>query len=203
MIDKFRIEHNMEQVLCNTCKRINPEYHEMILQLKYEFFDNVLEMKAISLKILMDNFNTINKIDEADDGYTVYFRDHGQMNKIATLFGRRWLILDKRSAKIMGQDKMTQKSLFRHTQLLTLVNLKTKDTVLIKGIEYWIKAINKGGTLVLRRTDNGKKHQVTYKMIKDYFQLVKKYDRINDPSHLADQAADEDLDSYVKEDLTI
>lgn len=200
MIDKFRIEHNMEQVLCNTCKRINPEYHEMILQLKFEFFENILEMKEKCMDILMKNFTTINKIDETDDGYTVYFRDHGQMNKVATLFGRRWLILDKRSAKIMGQDKMTQKSLFRHTQLLTLVNLGTKDTVQIKGIEYWIKAINKGGTLILRRCDNGAKHQVTYKMIRPYFQLIKKYDKTQDPDHLIDSAADEDLKSDLIED---
>jgi hypothetical protein len=95
---------------------------------------------------------------------------------------------------------MTQKSLFRHTQLLTLVNLNTKDTVQIKGVEYWIKAINKGGTLILRRTDNGAKFQSTYKMVKDYFYLVKKYDKTQDPSHLADQAKDEDLHSDLSEE---
>ena len=200
MIDRFRIEHNMEQVLCNTCKRINPEYYEMVLQLKFEFFDDIMKLKEECMKILMDNFDTINKIDEANDGYFVFFRDHGQMNKIETLFGRRWLILDKRSAKIMGQDKMTQKSLFRHTQNLTLVNLNTKDTVLIKGVEYWLKAINKGGTLILRRTDNGAKFQCTYKMIQDYFKIVKKYDKTKDPDHKAfiDNAKDEDNTSDIK-----
>ena len=194
MIDRFRIEQNMDQIQCDTCKRINPEYYEMTLQLKFEFFDNIMELKEECMKILMDNFTTINKIDEANDGYFVFFRDHGQMNKIATLFGRRWLILDKRSAKIMGQDKMTQKSLFRHTQNLTLVNINTKDIVQIKGIEYWIKAINKGGTLILRRMDDGAKHQCTYKMVKDYFKLVKKYDRTKDEDHstFLDNAKNED-----------
>ena len=67
MIDEFRIELNMEQVLCNTCKKINPEYYEMKLQLKFKYFDNILELKEQCMKILMDNFTTINKIEVSQD----------------------------------------------------------------------------------------------------------------------------------------
>ena len=101
--------------------------------------------------------------------------DLAKMNKAAQLFGRRWLITDKRSSKIMGQDKMTQKSLFRHTQQIVLVNVGIKDEVMIKGNEYWIKAINKGGHLVLRGLKNGDKTVISYDMIQDYFKLLKKY----------------------------
>jgi len=178
MIDEFRIETQMADTMCSTCKRINPEYFEMKLQIRFRFFDNIPKLKAEVMDLLIKNFKTINKIDEIGNGYEVFFRDHGQMNKLAQVFKRRWLILDKRTSKIMGKDQLTSKDLFRHTQNITLVNLNIKDIVQIKGIEYWIKAINSGDALVLRRCDNGAKKVMSYKMIENYFKLVEKHNKI-------------------------
>lgn len=177
MIDEFKIEYNMGQTLCGTCKKINPEYFEMKLQIRFRYFEDVTKIKEEVMNLLMKNFDTINKIDEIETGYEVFFRDHGQMNKLAQLFSRRWVILEKRTAKIMGKDQLTSKDLFRHTQNITLINVGTKDIIRVKGEEYWVKAINSGDALVLRRTDNGGKKVMSYKMIEDYFQMVKKHDK--------------------------
>lgn len=169
----------MGQTMCTSCRKTSPEYYEMKLQIRFRFFEekDIMKLKEDCMNILTNNFPTINKIDEVDDGFEVFFRDHRQMNKAAQLFGRKWLIVDKRSSKIMGQDKMTQKSLYRHTQQIVLVNIGIKDEVMIKGVEYWIKAINKGGQLVLREIKTGDKKVISYEMVQDYFKLLKKYQK--------------------------
>lgn len=174
MYDEIRVEVDMEQKMCNGCKKSSSEYYEMELQLRFTHFEDIMEVKAISMSIL-DNFNTINKLDEINNGFNVYFRDHGQMNKVFTLFRRKFKVLiEKRSNKLMGLDKMTSKNLYRHFQSIEIINLNKRDLVEVKGEQYRIKAINKGGQLVLLDESNGSKKIVTYEIVKDYFKLIEK-----------------------------
>jgi NMD protein affecting ribosome stability and mRNA decay len=184
MNEEFRIELEMEQRMCKACRKSNSEYYEMVLHLRYKFFEMaykglegeeaILLVKEECMKVL-NEFNSINKLEEVDNGFDVYFKDHGQMNKLLTLFGRRFKVLvEKRTNKIMGRDNLTSKDLFRHFQSLILINLNKGDLVQIKGEEYKIKAINKGGQLVVLKEENGAKKIVSYEMIQDYFQLLKK-----------------------------
>lgn len=172
-IDSFRIELDMEQMMCSSCKKSSSEYFEMVLHLRYKYFNDNMKLKEESIKILENNFNSINKIEEIENGFDVYFKDHGQMGKINNLFNKKYNVcFEKRSSKIMGKDNLTSKDLFRHFQSLTIVNINRGDKVRIKGEDYYIKAINKGGKLILRRLDNGAKEVMSYSIIEEYFSII-------------------------------
>ena len=181
MYDEIRVEFELDQKMCGNCKKSSSEYYEMELHLRYKFFEEkeINKIKEISFSIF-EEFRTINKIEELENGFDVYFRDHGQMNKLLFLFNKKFKVLvEKRSNKLMGLDKMTSKNLYRHFQSIELINVDKGDLVEIKGNNYRIKAINKGGQLILLDDKTGAKKIFTYEIVKDYFKLVKKFDKNN------------------------
>ena len=180
MNDEFKVELDMEQKLCNSCKKSSTDYYEMVLHLRFKYFDfnnidiNNIKVKEESMNIL-SQFSQINKLEEVENGFDVYFKDHGQMNKILTLFNKKYRVLvEKRTKKIMGHDKQTSKDLYRHFQSLTLINIDKGDLVEIKGDKYIIKSINKGGHLVLLDFNTGAKKIFSYELTQDYFKLIEK-----------------------------
>ena len=174
MYDKFKIEAGGDQFMCSNCKKSSSEYYELLLQLKFIGFDNIDTLKEEVFSIVENNFNGVNKIEEKDKGFYFYFRSHGLMGKISNVFGKKYFIYEKRSKKIVGRDRLTTKDKCRYTLGIDIINLHKGDRVMIKGIEYYIKAINFNKVLILRDLKTGDKRQDTYAKIKDYFQLIEK-----------------------------
>ena len=171
--DGFKVEFEMKQQMCNNCKKSNPEYYELKVQLRYTFFNNIEEIKTKTIKIIAKNFNTINKLEELENGFDVYFRNKHELNKISSLYNKNFLIEEKRTKKIMGRDSLTMKDIWRYVLLINFINLERGDKILLKGEEYNIKAINHHD-LVLRNCINGGKNVISYNLAKDYLKLIKK-----------------------------
>ena len=172
MFDEFKIEMETEQFMCVDCKKSSSEYYELLLQLKFVGFEDIDSMKEEVFNIVESNFRGVNKIEEKENGFYFYFRNHGLMNKITNIFSKKYLIDEKRSKKIVGRDRLTTKDKCRYTLGIDIINLKKGDKVSIKGIEYNLKAINNNSTLILREAITGAKKQVSYHIIKDYFRKI-------------------------------
>lgn len=173
MKDVFRIEYDMEQKMCTICKKSSSEYWNLQTQIRFKYYTDVIEIKKLIHDRLDKTFNSINKLEEIDNGFDIYFRTYSEMNKISSLFSD-FLTIEKRSKKLMGRDKLASKDLYRYYQSVTLINIKVGDRVKIKGINYYIKAINRGGVLILINEELGSKDSFTYSIIEDYFELIEK-----------------------------
>ncbi len=178
--DSMRVEFNMDQHMCKNCKKNSPEYHELQVQIRFKFFEGAEALENIKVethKLIYSNFNEINKFVESEWGFDIYFRSKEVLNKVSSVFQRKYLCDEIRTKKIVGRDSLTMKDIWRHVLLVNIVNLHRGDKVNIKGIEYYIKALNKN-TLVLRECIKGDKKVLTYSVIKDYIKLIQK-DAIN------------------------
>jgi len=173
MEDKFRIEIDMEQDLCYDCKKTSPEYYELKLQLRCKYFEDLEEIKTFIFNLIDKNFTTINKMHEVENGFDFFFRSKGESSKISTLFHRRYLIEEKRSKKIIGQNFLESKSIFRHNLLINIINLERGDKISIKGTVFSIKAINHNDLILINEINRSKK-VISYRFAKDYLELVEK-----------------------------
>lgn len=177
MKDVIKVEFEMEQQMSPMAKKGDSDYFEHQLQLRFRHLDLeneelVMSEKEKAMKILTNNFNTINKIDELDNGFDVYFGNHSSMNKLLNLFSKDYLVEEKRSRTLTGVDQLKSINRYRYYQSIGLIYLKRGDKVMIKGIPYYIKALNKND-LVLRHLENGSKKVVSYVIVKDYLELIK------------------------------
>lgn len=173
MKDLFRIEMELEQKMCGNCKKSSTEYYELKFQLRFKYYEDMDFMKKEVYSKLEKNFDSINKIEELDNGIDIYFRSHGEMGKVSRLLNKFYLCDEKRSRKLIGRDNLVSKDKYRYFQSITLVNLFKGDEVSIKGEEFIIKAIN-GKNLVLINKLDGSKKVIGYSIIKEYMDLVKK-----------------------------
>ena len=173
MKDKIRIELEMEQKVCGMCKKNSPEYYELKFQMRFKFYENedIQKIKYENLEYINKNFKGINKIKEFDYGFDVYFASKEIMNKLSSLFQKKYLCDEVRSKKILGHNTLETKDIWRHVLLINIINLKRNDHISIKGKNYYIKALNKND-LVLRGLEDGEKKVVTYSIIKDYIQKI-------------------------------
>lgn len=167
MKDKIHIEFEMEQQMCNTCKKISTEYYELKLQIRFTYFNNIEEIKDKVINIINKHLDGINKEEELDNGFDIYFRTLGMKNKISKVFNRQFFVDENITKKIVGHNFLESKDIWRYTQLINIINLKTNDKVSIKGEDYYIKAFNKKD-LVLRHLKTGAKKVVSYNISKDY-----------------------------------
>jgi hypothetical protein len=201
--DIIHMQIEMEQQMSSNAKRLGDEYFELKLQLRFRYFDQkdlhessiipkkdkygnvvlddkgkeiMVKQKPILKKfgdIVEKEFNGINKVEELDNGFDFFFGSLGEMSKISRYFGKYFLVENKHSKKIVGKDFLKFKDIWRHTLLISVLNLNVGDKVRIKGEEYYIKAFNKK-EMVLREWNTGAKEVVSYTKVKDYFELIEK-----------------------------
>ena len=169
----FRMEVLIEQRMCSSCIRSSSEYYEMKLHLRFKFFNDVQSTKKKVLRLMQDKFDTINKVEEIDNGFDIYFRYHTRMSDILSLFKREYIVSERRSRKLVGYDKLTSKNVYKYFQSLTLVGITCGDEIELKGIEYVVKAVNKDGKLVLLSEDGNTKKVVSYSVVEDYFKVLR------------------------------
>jgi NMD protein affecting ribosome stability and mRNA decay len=174
MEDEFKIEIEMEQKMCSDCKKSSTEYYELLLQLRFLYFEDMSIIKNKILTEVLETFKTVNKLEERDNGFDIYFRTHGIMNKIYSMFSKYYLVDEKRSKKLIGRDQLISKDKYRYFQSIILVNLSRGDQISVKGQEYWIKAINNNKELVLINCKTFDKSVLNYSIIKDYLKLIEK-----------------------------
>lgn len=173
MIDKIRVEFEMEQTMSPNSRRSSEEYYELKLQVRFKYFeDSDLIIPKVN-KLVISKLEGINKIEELNNGFDIYFRSHGLKHQISRLFNKYFLCEEKYSKKIVGKDALATKDIWRHTLLINVLNLNSGDKVQIKGEEYYIRALNKND-LVLRQCENGGKKVVSYNKISEYFKLIEK-----------------------------
>lgn len=173
MKDQLRIEFPLEQKMCMSCKKNSPEYHELKLQMRFVFFNDLNIIKKETLKIIETNFKKINKFIELENGFDIFFPNKGDINKITRLFQRKYLCEEVKSKKIVGRDSLTMKDIWRHVLLINIINLSKGDKISIKGEDYYIKALN-NNDLVLRGIIKGEKKVISYSIAKDYLKLLEK-----------------------------
>lgn len=171
--DRFRVEIEMEQSMSPVSKKSSSEYYELLVQVRLLYFDDIDVVKEVIFNRMTDTFNSINKVEERDNGFDFYFRTHGIMSKVPSLFVKDYLINEKRSKKLVGRDNLVSKDKYRYTQSITLVNLKKGNKIRYKGDDYSIKAINKNDLVLLEET-TGKKKVLTYSIVKDYLEVLNK-----------------------------
>ena len=92
IVDELRVEMEMEQKMCSSCKKSSSEYYELLLQIRFIYFEDMMNIKDKALTRILDTFNTVNRLEERDNGFDIYFRSHGEMNKIHSLFVKDYLI---------------------------------------------------------------------------------------------------------------
>ncbi len=173
MKDKFKVKINIKQEMCFSCKKISPEYFQLKLQLRYLYFNDIENIKNETINLIEKNFNTINKLQELDNGFDIFFRNKNEINKLSTLFLKKYLIEEKRSKKIVGRNFLESKDIWRHIILINIINLKKGDLITIKGEKFNIKALNHNN-LVLINSFNGSKKVIAYKLAKNYLKLINK-----------------------------
>ena len=171
--DTIHIEIEMEQQMSSRTKKSGEEYYELKFQLRLKYFKDVEKEKKKLFSIVTSQFDGINKFEEVDDGFDFYFRDLTQLNRVSRYFQKYYYCEEKRSKKIVGRNFLESKDIWRHTLLISILNFKVGDHVLIKGEEYYIKAFNKK-EMILRHVEDGSKKAVTYSIVKDYFELLQK-----------------------------
>jgi NMD protein affecting ribosome stability and mRNA decay len=173
MKEIIHIETEMEQQMCNSCKKISPDYYELKVQLRYKYFkeEEIEDIKKETIEIIKNNFNNINKIEENDGGFDIYLRNKSSINKVSSLFNKKYLVEEKRSKKIVGRNFLESVDIWRYIILINIINLKKGDKISIKGENYYIKAFNHKD-LVLRNLENGTKKVISYNIAKDYLQKL-------------------------------
>lgn len=170
MKDRFRVEIEMEQKMSATSKKSSSEYYELLLQIRFIYFEDVSEVKADVFNKITKGLNSINKVEEKSNGFDFYLRNHSDMSKIPSLLIKDYLLEEKRSAKLIGRDQLASKDKYRYTQSIIIINLKKGMRILLKGEEFNIKGIN-GNELVLTQASDGRKKVISYSMAKDYLRF--------------------------------
>ena len=99
-------------------------------------------------KKLLKDFDSVNKLEELDNGFDIYFRSYGEMGKISRIFTKYFLCDEKRSKTLVGRDQLISKDKYRYFMSIHLINLEKGDKIAIKGEEFTIKAIN-NNTLII------------------------------------------------------
>lgn len=173
MKDSIRLEINMEQRMCNDCKKSSTEYYELLSQVRVLYFEDMYEIKK-KIFSLFESFNSINKIEEVSNGFDIYFRYHGEMNKVYRMLLKGFLIDEIRSKKLVGKNQLKSVDIYRYYQSITLVNIEKNDKISLKGDEYYIRAINNNSELILLNCVSGAKKMITYSIVKDYIKLIEK-----------------------------
>ncbi len=171
MKDSIRVEFEMEQMMCTTCKKSSSEYYELKVQARFKHYNDIESIRDEVKEYLVSNFKGINKTEDLDSGFDLYFGNKGAMNKISTILNKRYFIDEVRTKKIVGHNFLESKDIWRHTLLVNFVNIKVKDKVSIKGEDYYIKAFN-NKTIVLRSLVDGSKKVVNYSIIKEYLKIL-------------------------------
>ena len=157
--------------MCSNCKKSSTEYFELKLQLRFKYYKNIDLIKKEVFSRLEKNFDSINRLEELDNGFDIYFRSYGEMNKISRLFNKYYLCDEKRSKKLIGRDNLVSKDKYRYFQSIILINLVKGNKVIIKGEEFVLKAIN-GKDMVLIKEEDGSKKVISYTIVKNYFELI-------------------------------
>jgi NMD protein affecting ribosome stability and mRNA decay len=173
MLDQFRVEIDMPQKMCSSCKKSSSDYYQLKVQFRFINFESTNKEIAIEniKELLIKSFNTINKVEENENYLDVYFRIYTEIGKISKIINQKYFCEEVRSSKIMGKDKQSSKDLYRHTQRFNIINIKIKDKIVIKGEEYIVKAINGKDLIVLSSKDNSKK-VFSYNKVKDYLKFL-------------------------------
>ena len=154
----IKIPIKLEQKLCERCKKIDPAYYNLLLQLRFFFFDNKQNLEKLKTQIktiLTQKFNKlINKQEDTKNQLNFYFSKKISLSFLKNLLEKNYLTNTKSSKTIMGFDKLNSKDLYRNTFLLEIFNLcKNRDVTYQKTI-YTIKnIINK--TLYLQNKKTG------------------------------------------------
>ena len=171
----MRVEFEMEQKMCSNCRKISPEYYELKVQIRSIYYDDLELIKQEIINLIRKHFvgTTINKLTELDNGFDIYFASRGLINKVSSIFQKRYLVEEKRTKKIVGRNFLESKDIWRYVLLLNIINLGKGDQISVKGEEYYIKALN-GHDLVLRHCVNGSKKVISYEISKEYLKLIDK-----------------------------
>lgn len=171
MEERYKVEMGISYRMCEKCKKSFSEYYELKTQIRFREFDNENEIKKQVLKVLEKLHGEINKIDEVDGGFDVFFRKHSAMNSVGKLFGF-CLFEEKRSKKLVGRDFLVSKDKYKYSQSIVLINIKVGDKIVLKGREYEVRSINRGKELVVFDLESFKKERYLYSKIKDYLRKV-------------------------------
>lgn len=171
------VEFNMPQHMCNNCKKKSPEYHELKVQIRFKFFEDLDELENVKVnvhKLIYSRLsNEINKFEESEWRFDIFFRSKDLLNKISSLFQKKYLCEEIRTKKVVGRDSLTMTDVFRYVLLINIINLERGDKIKFKGVDYYIKNLN-NNDLILRNCIDGSKLIITYGLYKDYIQLIKK-----------------------------
>jgi NMD protein affecting ribosome stability and mRNA decay len=170
IIDRYRVEMEMEQKMSPDAKKTSPEYYELLIQVRLLHSKRQHEILSLIFKRLKEGLHSVNKLEELDNGFDIYCRNHSVMNLALSLF-RDFIIDEKRSKKLTGVDQLKSKKTYRYTQSISIIDLRKGDEVEIKGEKFTIKAVNKK-ELILTDEKTGRKEVLSYSIIKDYLRLL-------------------------------
>ncbi len=169
MEDTIHVEMELEQKMCNICKKTDSDYYELKLQIRFLYFlESEIEIiQEDILEILSKNLDNINKIEYVNTGIDLFLNSIGDRNKVSSLLRKKYFFESKISKKIVGKDFLRSCDIWRYTQLVKIINLKIGDVVELKGEQYTIKGFN-NSDIILVSMKNKSKKIFSYQIIKDY-----------------------------------
>ena len=161
------IKIELKQKMSEEAKKIDDNSYILKLNLRFKYFDKI---NKVFKKKVLDEMNSlkphINKIEELDEGYNVYFSSIKILENISKTYKKKYFVDEIRSKKIMGRDKQKSKDLYRHFLSITILNLKRKQKIRIKGEVFELRDFRKK-TLYLV-DENGSRKSFLFSKIKDY-----------------------------------
>lgn len=171
-MDWFRIETQMPQSMCSRCKKISSDYYELKLQIRFLYFRGEEEdkIKQEIKDLVENNLDMINKVEEEDGGFDIYFGTSSMESKISSLFRKYYFLEEKKSRKLVGWDFQNSKRNYRFFQSITIINLHEGDKIFVKGKKYRIDSLsNKEGITLIE--SGGKKRNFNFSKIREYIRF--------------------------------
>ena len=115
----------------------------------------------------------INKIETMKNGYNIYIKDKTQAPKFLSNLKKLGFYNITKSRKLVGEDKLNSKKLYKFIILLEIIDLNKKDIITYKGEEVEILKIDKNKNIIQIQRNR----RETYEIIRNHETLHNKTHR--------------------------
>jgi NMD protein affecting ribosome stability and mRNA decay len=171
MKDILHIEIEMPQQMSGDAKKTSEEYHQLKIQFRFLYFADNDSIKEEVLELVKKEFPKINKFEELDNGFDLYFRYHRDSSKVYSYLAKRYFCIQELNKKVVGKDFLKGVDIYRYTQIIQIMDIRKGRKVFYAGNEYMIEEIH-NKNLVMRNIEDGTKQNLPYQAMADYFKVL-------------------------------
>lgn len=166
--DRFTVELDLEQKMCEDCLCRDESFYVYLIQIRYP---SRFDLKEEVESILKQYNELINKYEDKDNGIDIFLRKNISTKRIVSRLQKKYLVVNKIDATLVGMDFLRSKKKYRTTCLINIVDLFKGDLITFKGKEYILKTYFKD-SLTLISKEKGNKKTITYNINKSFIRKV-------------------------------